>query len=41
MPALKGCELAEGTVLDVDGTVVELNSSNRKIPAELRKSGVS
>lgn len=39
--ALKGCELAEGAVLDVDGTVIELDSSNRKIPVESRKSGVS
>lgn len=41
MPALEGCELSEGAVLDVDGTIVELNSSNWKIPVELRKSGVS
>lgn len=41
MPALKGCKLAEGAVLDVDGTVIELNSSNWKIPVELRKSGIS
>lgn len=40
MPALEGHELAEGTVLDVDGTIVELNPSNRKIPVELRKSDV-
>ena len=33
-------ELAEGAVLDVDGAIVELNSSNGKIPVELRKTGV-
>ena len=41
MPALEGRELAEGAVLDVDGAIVELNSSNWKIPVELRKTGVS
>lgn len=29
VPALQGCELAESAVLDVDGAVVELNSSDR------------
>lgn len=37
VPALQGHKLAEGAVLDVDGAVIELNSSDRKIPTELRK----
>ena len=40
MPALQGCKLAESAVLDVDGAVVELNSSDREIPMELRKPDV-
>lgn len=40
MSALEGCKLSEGAVLDVDGAIVELNSSNWKIPVELRESGV-
>lgn len=34
MPALQGCELAESAVLDVDGAVIELNTSDGKIPVE-------
>ena len=34
VPALQGCELAESTVLDVDGAVIELNASDGKIPVE-------
>lgn len=40
VPALQGCELAESAVLDVDGAVVELNSSDREIPMELSKPDV-
>jgi hypothetical protein len=34
VPALQGCELAEGAVLDVDGAVIKLNASDGKIPVE-------
>ena len=34
VPALQGCELAESTVLDVDGAIIELNDSDGKIPVE-------
>lgn len=40
VPALQGRELAESAVLDVDGAIIELNSSDWKIPMELRKTGV-
>lgn len=40
VPALQGRKLAESAVLDVDGAIIELNSSDRKIPMELRKSDV-
>jgi len=32
VPSIQGCEFAEGAVLDVDRSIVELNSSNGKIP---------
>ena len=32
VPAIQGSEFAEGAVLDVDRSVVELNASNGKIP---------
>lgn len=40
VPALQGRELAESAVLDADGAVIELNSSDREVPAELQKSDV-
>lgn len=40
VPALQGRELAESAVLDVDGAIIELNSSDWKIPMELGKTGV-
>lgn len=32
VPAVQGSEFAEGAVLDVDRSIVELNPSNGKIP---------
>lgn len=40
MPALQGRELAESTVLDVDGAIVELDASDGKIPMQLGKADV-
>lgn len=40
VPALQGRELAERAVLDVDGPVVELDSSDWKIPGGSRRSEV-
>lgn len=40
VPALQGCKLAKSAVLDVDGAIVELNSSDWKIPMESQESEV-